>query len=149
MARQNLLPPTYFYLTGILMIAIHFLIPITRFIHFPWTLLGVIPAIIGIALNLIADSAFKKQNTTVKPFQESSVLITDGLFRFTRNPMYLGFVLILLGIAIFLGTVLPFLIIILFIIFIYRTFIQVEEQMLEEKFGEEWNTYQKSVRRWI
>jgi protein-S-isoprenylcysteine O-methyltransferase Ste14 len=149
MARQNLLPPTYFYLTVILMIAIHLLFPVFRFIHFPWTLLGVIPSIIGIVLNLVADSAFKKQNTTVKPFQESSVLITDGLFRYTRNPMYLGFVLILLGIAIFLGTVLPFLIIILFIIFIYRTFIQVEEQMLEENFGEEWNNYKKRVRRWI
>jgi protein-S-isoprenylcysteine O-methyltransferase Ste14 len=149
MTRQKLLPPTYFFLTSLLMIVIHFLVPIFRIIHFPWTLLGFIPAIIGIAMNIIADNAFKQRNTTVKPFRESSALLTDGLFRFTRNPMYLGFVLILLGIAIFLGSILPFLIAITFIVVIYRTFIQVEEKMLEETFGEEWQAYKKRVRRWI
>jgi protein-S-isoprenylcysteine O-methyltransferase Ste14 len=58
-------------------------------------------------------------------------------------------VLILLGIAIFLGSILPFLIAITFIVVIYRTFIQVEEKMLEETFGEEWQAYKKRVRRWI
>jgi len=63
--------------------------------------------------------------------------------------MYLGFVLILVGIAILLGTSSPFVIIPIFAILMDRIFIQVEEKMLEEKFEERWSNYCHQVRRWI
>lgn len=79
---------------------------------------SVIPAALGAALNLIADSAFRTAKTTVKPFQESAALITDGVYRISRHPMYLGLVLILRGLDILLGSLTPFLIVPIFIIVI-------------------------------
>jgi protein-S-isoprenylcysteine O-methyltransferase Ste14 len=63
--------------------------------------------------------------------------------------MYLGIVLILLGIALFLGSLTPYLVVFLFAIFLDIVFIRFEEKKLEETFGEAWLEYKKSVRRWI
>jgi protein-S-isoprenylcysteine O-methyltransferase Ste14 len=101
------------------------------------------------AINLIADGKFHEVETTVKPFEKSSTLVTGGVFRISRNPMYLGFVLILLGIAILLGSLSPYLIVILFWIAMEKVFIETEEKMLESKFGSRWTEYKTSVRRWL
>jgi protein-S-isoprenylcysteine O-methyltransferase Ste14 len=143
------LPPVYFLVFIVAMMALHFLWPIIKLLLFPWTILGFIPFVIGAVLILKANRAFKKHQTTVKPFEESSTLVTDGVFRITRNPMYLGLVLILFGIALFMGSLIPFVIIPLFIVLIYRMFIKVEEKMLKEKFGELYLKYKNKVRRWI
>jgi protein-S-isoprenylcysteine O-methyltransferase Ste14 len=87
--------------------------------------------------------------TTVKPFQESNTLVTGGVYSFSRHPMYLGFVLVLIGIAILLGALTPWVIVGAFIILIELVFIQVEEHMLSEKFGASWEDYKRKVRRWI
>ena len=136
-------PPNYLYAAIIIMLLLHFLFFWDKFIYYPFTLLGIFPLAIGIALNLTADSLFKKQNTTVKPLLEPEVLITIGVFKITRNPMYLGFALILIGIAILLGSILPFLIAIIFTVFIYIVFIRFEEKKLEELFGSKWLEYKK------
>ena len=102
------MPPTYLLASIVAMVALHFLLPGMKLISFPWRLLGIVPFVVGVALNLLADGAFKRRRTTVKPFEESSALVTEGVFRITRNPMYLGFVLILLGIALGLGSLVPF-----------------------------------------
>jgi hypothetical protein len=59
------------------MLALHFLLPLTRVIPSPWNLLGIIPLAGGIALNIIADNAFRKAETTVKPFEQSTALMPD------------------------------------------------------------------------
>lgn len=96
MKSRKILPPTYVLFALILMLILHFIFLGTKLIRQPWNLLGLIPLVIGVALNLIADSAFRRAGTTVKPFQESSALLTDGVYGFSRHPMYLGFVLILI-----------------------------------------------------
>lgn len=149
MKGNNALPPTYLYLSIVIMVALHFLFPVAKPISFPWALLGAIPFALGLALNLIADRAFKVRKTTVKPFEEPTFLITDGVFRVSRNPMYLGFVLILIGIAVFMGSLTPYAVIIVFAIFMDTVFIRIEERMLGEKFGETWLVYKGDVRRWI
>lgn len=111
--------------------------------------MGLIPLIIGIYLNLSADRYFKNNKTTVKPFEESSALITDGVFKFSRNPMYLGMVLILFGLALLLQSFSPFIVATIFIFVMERVFVNNEEKMLEEKFGEEWNRYKQATRKWI
>jgi protein-S-isoprenylcysteine O-methyltransferase Ste14 len=98
---------------------------------------------------MIADDLFRKLHTTVKPFEESAVLVTSGPYRLSRNPMYLGFVLILTGTAILLGSLTPFLVIPVYAALIDRVFIQAEERMLARKFGAEWQTYRGETRRWI
>ena len=92
MVSKKILPPTYLFTSIALMIVLHFLFPLVEVIPYPWLLLGGVPLLLGLALNLIADKAFKIVNTTVKPFEESKALITTGVFRFSRHPMYLGMI---------------------------------------------------------
>jgi protein-S-isoprenylcysteine O-methyltransferase Ste14 len=89
------------------------------------------------------------KKTTVKPLEESTALITDGVFRFSRHPMYLGFVFILLGIASLMGSLTPYVIVIGFAVFMQIVFIRFEEKKLEETFGEAWLRYKRNVRLWI
>jgi len=147
--QKKVLPPTYFNLALVLIIALHFVLPILQLIRFPWNLVGLIPVLIGIVLNLHADRSFKKFNTTVKPFQESSALIQNGTFRLTRNPMYLGMSLILMGVSIFLGSISIYAVVATFIVLMDRHFIRSEEHMLANTFGNEWQEYKKTTRRWI
>jgi protein-S-isoprenylcysteine O-methyltransferase Ste14 len=131
------------------MVALHFFLPVAEVVTYPWVLLGLLPLLLGILLNVIADQAFKTMNTTVKPFEESTALITEGVFRITRNPMYLGMVLMLFGIALLMGTLTPFVVGPVFAVLMEYKFIKVEERMLADRFGERWTVYQQEVRRWI
>ncbi|MBD3287974.1 DUF1295 domain-containing protein, partial [candidate division KSB1 bacterium] len=121
-------PPYYLYIAVVLMILFHFFIPLKHFLNFPTTLLSVLPLAAGISLNLLADSSFQKNDTTVKPTLTSSKLVTDGVFRISRNPMYLGFILILCGIGLFMGSIAPLLVVIIFAYFIYVVFIRMKKK---------------------
>ena len=149
MIPKNVLPPTYLFVAIVMMVILHFLFPLAKIFPFPWNFLGLLPFVAGCVLNTSADRAFKTFGIPIKPFQKSTMLMTDGVFRLTRNPMYVGFVLILLGIAIFEGSLTPYIIVMVFPILMDRIFIRVEERMLEETFGEAWLEYKKKVRRWI
>jgi hypothetical protein len=105
---KPLLPPTYFLASIIVMVGLDILLPGARVLSFPLTLAGLAPMIVGGALNVAADRAFKRNKTTVKPFEVSTSLVTEGVFRVSRNPMYLGMILILLGIALLLGALYAF-----------------------------------------
>ena len=149
MKERRVLPPTYLFVAIVITVVLHFLLPGAKIIAYPWNLLGVVPLVLGIVMNLIADRAFKKVGTTVKPYEESTTLITEGVFRVSRHPMYVGFVLILLGIAILAGSLTPYIVIVIFAILMDIVFIRVEERMLEETFSEAWLEYKKHVRRWL
>jgi protein-S-isoprenylcysteine O-methyltransferase Ste14 len=105
--------------------------------------------LLGILLNLLADRDLKKHKTTVKPFERSKGLATEGVFNITRNPMYLGMVLILLGLAILLGSATPFAVVPILGVVFQCFFIHPEERMLEETFGKRFRQYKGRVRRWI
>lgn len=139
--KKHVLPPTYLFFSITLMVLLHFLVPVSIFAVYPWNLLGALPLITGITLNLKADTAFKKEQTTVKPFEKPSTLITTGVFRVSRHPMYLGMILILLGIAILMGSLIPLIVIAIFTILIELVFVRTEEEILEEQFGPSWHTY--------
>lgn len=149
MKRKRILPPTYLIVSIIAIIALHFLFPILKIISFPWSVIGIIPLFIGIIINLVADKAFKRHGTTVKPYGESTSLITDGVFRISRHPMYLGMVLILIGISILLGSLTPFLVAMTFAVIMETVFIKVEERMMSEVFGGAYLEYKKKVRKWL
>ncbi len=146
---KRILPPTYLLGAIILLVGLHFLFPLREINRFPWTLIGIVPLAAGIVLNILADRAFKRQNTTVKPFQQSRVLVTQGVFRISRNPMYLGMVLILAGIAMLMGSASPWIIVTAFAVVFDRLFIRAEERMLAETFGPAFREYKKRVRRWL
>ena len=149
MNAKKIMPTTFLLIAILVMVALHFLFPLIRIIPTLWNLLGLIPLAVGVIINLIADQAFHKANTTVKPFDESTALIRGGVFRVSRNPMYLGFVLILIGIALLLRSLTPYVIVVAFAILMDRMYIQVEERMLAEEFGTEWGEYKRSTRRWL
>jgi len=143
------MPTTYLLVAILLILFLHYIFTITIVIDLPWNLLGLLPLILGVLLNLIADRDLKRSQTTVKPFQQSSKLVTDGAYRICRNPMYFGFMLILLGISVLLGSVSPYIVMIVFPILMEHLFIREEEMMLEELFQEEWIRYKSKVRKWI
>jgi len=146
---KNPLPPTYFLTAIALATALHFLFPLRQLLVFPWRLVGLMPLLIGIALNLAADQEFKKHNTTVKPREQSCALVTDGVFGFTRNPMYLGMTLILLGLVLLLGSATPFIVALVLPVLFDCIFITPEERALATSFGDKFREYRKRVRRWI
>ncbi len=149
MKNKRILPPTYLLIVIIAMLMLSFLMPLTNIFPVPWNLIGIMPLIMGDAINVAADNIFRGAGTTVRPFEESLKLIRTGPHGVSRNPMYLGFVLILLGLAILLGSLAPLLVIGLFVLLMDSEFIKVEEDMLAKKFGLEWREYKGKVRRWI
>ena len=149
MNKSGILPPKYFMASILLIPVFHFIIPLFTFIDFPVNLSGLVFLLIGGILNLLADKDFKKYKTTVKPFEDSDALITKGVFRITRNPMYLGMVLFLLGETILFGSASSLLIVIAFALIMHFVFILNEEKMLTKNFGEEFSEYSNTVRRWI
>jgi len=143
------MPPTYLLVAIFLMIPFYLFLPGPQLLSIPWSLLGIIPLVIGVGVSSLAEKQFHKAKTTVKPFIQATNLVTDGCYRYSRNPMYLGFVLVLIGIGIILGSLTPFLIIPLFIASIQIKFINIEEQMMAATFGSAWIAYTKRTRRWI
>lgn len=149
MKVKQILPPTYLLIAIITMLILHFLAPIFRLFSLPWNMTGLLLLFLGVLINIFADEALRKANTTVKPFQESSSLVTNGVYTISRHPMYLGFMLILVGVAVILGSISPWVIIPVFVITMDLIFIREEEVMLETKFGSSWVNYRKKVHRWI
>ena len=143
------LPPTYVLLSIVIMVALHYIAPVAMILAFPWRFWGLLPLAAGIALNIAADRAFKRRATTVKPFERSTTRLTDGVFRWSRNPMYLGMVLSVAGIALLLGSLSPWLLVAILVFLLQRNFITVEERMLEGSFGAAFIDYKKRVRRWF
>ncbi|MBV8106573.1 MAG: isoprenylcysteine carboxylmethyltransferase family protein [Hyphomicrobiales bacterium] len=146
---KTLLPPTYFLASLGLMAALALLLPVADVLPWAWRVLGLAPIAAGVWLNLAADRAFKARATTIKPFERSSALLTDGVFRISRNPMYLGMILILVGVAMLIGSLSPFFVVAGFTAIIEMRFIPLEERMLAETFGNAWTAYSARTRRWL
>jgi protein-S-isoprenylcysteine O-methyltransferase Ste14 len=146
---QKILPTTYLLVAILAMVGLRFLYPGVTIISSPWNFLGIVPLVFGVWINLAADKAFHQAGTTVKPFEQPSALLTGGAHRITRNPMYLGFVAILIGVGCLLEVLTPFLIVVVFAILMDQLFIRQEEHALERTFGNTWLEYKERVRRWI
>ncbi|MCR6097305.1 isoprenylcysteine carboxylmethyltransferase family protein [Salipaludibacillus agaradhaerens] len=144
-----LLPPVLFILCIVSMIIGHILFPINFFIQVPYNLFGVLLILIGGWATLQGARLFKIKGTTEMTFNEPDLLVTEGLYKRTRNPMYLGFLIMLLGLAVVLGSLSPFIVVVGFFIITNLWYIRFEERMLEKKFGETYRAYKKSVRRWL
>jgi protein-S-isoprenylcysteine O-methyltransferase Ste14 len=146
---KGLNPPAYLLIVILLTVALHFLLPFRELIPSPWRLLGILPLALGIILNVLADRALKRHKTTVRPFEPARVLVTEGVFRVSRHPMYLGMILTIAGVAVLLGSLTPWLILPLLAVLLEAKFIRAEESMLEATFGEAYRGYEKQARRWI
>ena len=91
----------------------------------------------------------KKENTTVKPFEKPTALIQTGPYKLSRNPMYLGMVLLLIGAGFILGSLTSFIGTVLFAVMMEIVFIPIEEKILQDQFGEEYEVYKEKVGKWL
>lgn len=113
--------------------------------------LFVIAVLLGVAIALVGVISFRKASTTVNPLkpETATCLVTSSIFQYTRNPMYLGMALAILGFAILLGSWLSLLGVVAFMLFIERFQIKPEEAALTECFGDQFTRYKTNVRRWL
>lgn len=110
---------------------------------------GVCVAGVGVVLIAVAAGLFRRYHTTLNPHGDSTALVQNGLYRYSRNPMYLGMLLVLAGAALALGHPAVWLVPPVFLAVVARANIQREEQLLEERFGDDYRAYRQRVRRWI
>ncbi len=115
---------------------------------------GTLAAVIGLAGLVVAAVAFfqfRRVGTTPNPRKpyESTTLVVTGMYRYSRNPMYLGDVVILVAWALWLANAVPFVFLPLFVLYINRFQIAAEERALEARYGSAYAVYRRAVRRWL
>ena len=147
----KIFPPVFALLFAGVMWLLANYFPLFELISSPWNRLGYLLIGVAVLLDLWSLGLFFKADTTFHPLKlhETSSLVTEGMYRLTRNPMYLGLALILAGWAIVLAQLTPFLLLPLFVWLISSQQIQHEERVLEEKFGDAYREYKDRVRRWF
>ncbi len=112
--------------------------------------LGALIAAIGLTLMAVAAGLFRRAGTNLPPWQPSTALVTDGPFRWTRNPMYLGMTLTYAGIAIAFDSLVALILLAILVLPVMQTqIIAREERYLERKFGDAYRVYKARVRRWL
>lgn len=111
----------------------------------------ILTSILGIACIVLGVIQFSVKKTTVNPHkpEDSTFLVSSGIYSISRNPMYLGMLIFLMVYGLFLGDGLVFLAFPIFIWYMNSFQIKPEEEMMIELFGDEYKDYQKRVRRWI
>lgn len=123
-------------------------------IRFHFSYQGCISAAVflsGLGIIAIGGYTFKKADTTVNPRnpEQATSLVTTGVYRFSRNPMYIGFLLWLFACAVYIGNIINLLYLPIFVMLVNRIFIRPEEEALGKLFGEEFYRYKSKVKRWL
>ena len=149
MVKRIIYPPVWLLLGLISIFALNELYPIIRFTSLAFQVLGGVVIVVGLLLLVTANGLFVRAGTDVIPFRNVSALVTTGIYRFTRNPMYLGMATVLLGCALTVGVVPALLVPLAFLVIVEVRFIRPEEQMLRELFPQEYPAYCQRVRRWL
>ncbi len=111
--------------------------------------IGLAMTFIGFLLGMGAFIEFRKAHTTVDPHGSVKQLVTSGIYRLTRNPIYLGFLLLVMGLPLNLGILWGIVIAPFYIATMNRLVIEREEAYLERRFGDQYVGYRSRVRRWI
>jgi protein-S-isoprenylcysteine O-methyltransferase Ste14 len=147
--RHKVVPPVYVLISVVIILILHFVIPGPVIFPKPWNLLGILFLVLGLVLPVVAVTAFRRAGTSPEPFREPAAMVTGGIYAVSRNPIYLGFLLFLLGIVVLLRTLTPLVVLIGYAALIERNVIRVEEGLLAKKFGAQWLEYKKRTRRWL
>jgi protein-S-isoprenylcysteine O-methyltransferase Ste14 len=147
--KPRLYPPVWLVLACAALFALHRWLPIVKFDSpltswSAWLLLAP-----GLLMVIVAGVGFKRAKTGMTPFSKSTALVTGGIYRITRNPMYLGMTLALAGAAIKAGSLGAWIPVPLFMAVIQQQFIVKEEIFLTAIYGDEFRDYMKQVRRWL
>jgi protein-S-isoprenylcysteine O-methyltransferase Ste14 len=110
---------------------------------------GLAMSLVGFLLGVAAFLEFRKEHTTLGPHGPARQLVTSGIYRYTRNPIYLGFLLLVMGLPLYSGLYWGVLLTPFYVLLMNRLIIQHEESYLERKFGKTYTSYTSRVRRWL
>ncbi|NRA71691.1 MAG: isoprenylcysteine carboxylmethyltransferase family protein [Gammaproteobacteria bacterium] len=143
-------PPIWGLLFAALMYLVADIMPILLFVNdSQWLIAGLFMAI-GFFIDVYSVIGFVRAKTTINPLSlDASALVTSGLYKYSRNPMYLGMLLILLGWITYLGALSSLLLLYVFVYTINRLQIKPEEEKLEQLFGQQYTDYCQQARRWL
>lgn len=144
-------PPVVTLVTGGAMWGVTWVAPSLEVPAFPRIALAVVIALVGLGIALAGIVSFRRANTTANPKKLSNVtsLVSSGIYRVTRNPMYVGLLFVLVAWAVFLSCVWALLGPLAFVLYMSRFQISPEEKALAAKFGSEYASYKKRIRRWL
>jgi protein-S-isoprenylcysteine O-methyltransferase Ste14 len=149
MVRRAIYPPIWLLFGLVMTFVLDEFYPGVRFTSLEGQIGGGLLIVIGLLLLVSANGQFTRAGTDVIPFRDVTTLVTTGVYRYSRNPMYLGMAAVLLGCAITVGAATALLVTPLFMAIIELRFIRAEEAMLRGLFPEEYPAYCRRVRRWL
>lgn len=124
-------------------------LPCVKIIASPYNLAGMLLILPGLGFTIEGVRLIRRAATTLHTFKQPLKLITEGPYRYTRNPIYLGLLLCLIGLWLILGTLSPLFCVATFFVVSNNWYIPFEEKMLATRFGTTYLSYQSRVRRWI
>ena len=127
----------------------NYFLPLARVLETPFTFFGLLLVFGGILLSQLAKKQFVSKGIPTRRSFPSTKLETQGLFRYSRNPMYLGMMVTVLGADVFLGSLSPFLLFLLLFLYFHYRVIPWEERKLQKDFGKRYAEYKRKVRRWV
>jgi protein-S-isoprenylcysteine O-methyltransferase Ste14 len=144
-----LLPPVFVALAFVAMFLLRALWPEPRLLPPPWQLAGIAVVVGGLAVGGIAAGLFRRRGTNINTFRDPTRLVTDGPFAWSRNPMYLGFLLLLVGAAMLANAWVALLPALAFFLAAQFWYIPFEERAAAARFGDDYAAYRRRVRRWL
>ncbi|BDS11376.1 methyltransferase family protein [Aureispira anguillae] len=146
---KRVIPPFLFVLCILLMIGLNFLSPTPKLLKPPINYFGILLLLLGLVMTAKVRKLFDDVDTEIHTFKKPKKLVTDGLFKISRNPIYLGFSISLIGVWMLLGNQTSIIGIFLFILISNFWYIPHEENRMEKEFGIDYKKYKSKVRRWI
>ncbi len=142
-------PPAIFVLLIFVGAGLNYFVPLPMGVPESFQPIGIAITVFGVAVAILVNGTFKHHSTAIEPWKPTTKLITSGFYRFSRNPIYVGFCLFNIGIGIATNSLWIVLSAIPGAILVYYIAIAKEEKYLEQKFGQEYLDYKARVRRWV
>lgn len=142
-------PPRIALFLVVIAALLHWATPLNYINVYSSHMFGAILGLVGFTMMIWGWWLFKKHGVAICPTSATARLVTHAIYRFTRNPMYLGLILMLVGLAIYVGTSPFYLAAVAFFVVINWVFCPYEEAKLVNVFGQEYLNYKSRVRRWL
>lgn len=144
-----LLPPILVVALLLAMAVLSRVWPAPRLLAQPWQFIGLVPLMAGLVLPLSVNRRFRQVDTNIHTFRDPDLLVVDGVFGYTRNPIYLGFALLLLGAALLFNVAAVLLPVVIYVLVADLWYIRHEEARMADRFGPAYDDYRRRVRRWL
>jgi protein-S-isoprenylcysteine O-methyltransferase Ste14 len=148
-APRHVHPPIWLLLHAGAALALDHWMPLRAVIPAPWTELALVPGLLGAGLVLWCIVLFRRHETGIIPFSETTALVASGPYRLSRNPIYVGLTLLLVSLVVLLGTLGPWLAVPSFWLVLRQRFVLKEEALLRARFGPAYEAFCTRVPRWI